>query len=327
MDQGIIRRKLSGAALLPVATAGAERAWPLALARVARTRLDLAVDCGQVRAERLSLTELLDLPPERGLIALLEGPRGGTGVLMLAPEVLAALIEAQTMGRVRNHPLPPRRPTRTDAALVADLIDAALAALEEALQTEEDLVWTDGFRYASFLEEPRPLALLLEDAPYKVLRCDCDLGGQRQGTAILALPAEGHGRRPHRAIPATPPDESAAEALFTAKLAAEVLSSQVELMAVLGSLRLPLSAALSLRPGEILPLGAAAIEAVLMIGQDGRPIASGKLGQQRGVRAVRLADLAQKPLPPVTQPNQPNEPARNVAAIEPAAPQQRRAAG
>ncbi|OHC44558.1 MAG: hypothetical protein A2092_08835 [Rhodobacteraceae bacterium GWE1_64_9] len=98
-------------------------------------------------------------------------------------------------------------------------------------------------------------------------------------------------------------------------------------MAVLGSLRLPLSAALSLRPGEILPLGAAAIEAVLMIGQDGRPIASGKLGQQRGVRAVRLADLAQKPLPPVTQPAQPNEPARNVTAIEPAAPQKRRAAG
>lgn len=311
---------------MPVlAAAGAERAWPLALARVARARLDLALDCGPVRADRFSLAELLDLPPDRGLIALLEGPRGGMGVLMLAPEVLAGLIEAQTLGRVRSQPLPPRRPTRTDAALVADLIDAALAALEEALLAEEDLVWTDGFRYASFLEEPRPLALLLEDAPYKVLRCSCDLGGQRQGGVILALPAEGHGRRPHRAAPVLAPDTEAA-ARFTAHLAAEVLESQVELMAVLGSLRLPLSAALALRPGEVLPLGAAALDGVQMIGQDGRPVASGKLGQQRGVRAVRLGDLAQRAAPRPALPDLPADTLPPEAPPVPASPR-RRAAG
>lgn len=319
MDQGIIRRKLAGAALPAVTAAGAERAWPLALARMARARLGLAVECGAVRGDRLSLAELLDLPHDRALIALLEGPRGGAGVLVLAPEVLAALIEAQTLGRVLAQPLAPRRPTRTDAALMADLIDAALAALEDALLEEEDLVWTDGFRYAAFLDDPRALALLLEDAAYKVLRCDCELGGQRRGGILLALPAEGHGRRPQRPAPAPAVAEVEADR-FTADLAAEVLETQVELTAVLGSLRLPLAAALALKPGGLLPLGAAALDAVQLTGQDGRAVATGKLGQQRGVRALRLGDAAAAPPRPLSAP-------ATVAAALPEAAERRRAAG
>lgn len=302
MDKGVIRRKLTGAAAAAQGGAGpgpggAEKAWPLALARAARARMGLAVDCTQMRADRLSLAELLDLAPDRALIALLEGPKDGLGVLMLSPEVLAAVIESQTLGRVLPGPVAARKPTRTDAALVADLIDAALQGLEEALLTEEDLVWTDGFRYASFLDEPRPLALMLEDAGWKVLRCRCDLAGVREGDLVLALPAEGHGRRPHRAAAPAAPEVPQVDR-FTDDLAAQVLGAEAGLTGVLGRLRLPLAAALALKPGDVLPLPGAQLSAVEVTGGDGRLMALGKLGQCRGQRAIRLTDIGSVAAPP-----------------------------
>lgn len=309
MDQGVIRRKLAGAQVAPEAGGGAEKAWPLALARAARGQLDLAVEAGPVRAERLSLTELLDLPPERALIALLEGPREALGVLVLSAEVLASLIEAQTLGRVLSQPVVARKPTRTDAAMVADLIDAALEELQQALLAEEDLVWTDGFRYSSVLDGARPLALMLEDAAFKVLRCECELGGARKGGLILALPAEGHGRRPHRAAPLPGPDP-AQEEQFSAALAQEVMEAEAELIAVLGRVRLPLSGALALRVGDLLPLTGAALDGVELTGRDGRGLAQGKLGQQRGMRALRLTETqgARGAGAAVTVPQRPAEP-------------------
>ena len=49
------------------------------------------------------------------------------------------------------------------------MVDAALEGLEIALAEEADLIWADGFRYASFLDDPRPLGLLLEDIAYRCL--------------------------------------------------------------------------------------------------------------------------------------------------------------
>ena len=88
---------------------------------------------------------------------------GGDGPLNR--ERLAARVKAWDDGAwVREaalaHAASPRKPTRTDAAMVAGLIDAALAGLEQALLQEADLVWAGGFRYASFLDDARPIGLL-----------------------------------------------------------------------------------------------------------------------------------------------------------------------
>lgn len=289
LDQGVIRRKLAGArAAAPPPAGGAERALPLAFARAARDRINLQLDMGRVLAGRMSLTELLELPPDRALIAVLEGPREALGVLILSPELLAGLIEAQTLGRVNAQPVPPRKPTRTDAAMVADLIDAALAGMEATLLADEDLVWTDGFRYASFLDDARPLGLLLEDAALKVLRAECSLdGGMRSGGLILALPAEGHGRRPQRAAKADVP-EPAAALVFAAALAEQVMVSECSLQAVLHRMTIPLSAVMGLKEGELVPLPMAALDRIELLGMDGRRLGQGRLGQHRGMRAVRL---------------------------------------
>jgi flagellar motor switch protein FliM len=284
-----IRRKLAAASRAALAQGGpgADRAWRLSLARAANATMALLADVGRMASDRRTLAELLELCPERGLIAVLEGPAEGLGILALSPPLLAGMVEMQTMGRVSPAPPLPRKPTRTDAAMVAAFIDRALEDLELSLAADVDLVWAGGFRYASFLDDPRPLGLLLEDQPYRVLSAEMSLsGGAKSGPILLALPAAGRGQRPAAGSGAEA--TAAAEAGFAHSLAGQVMASEAELHAVLHRVTIPLSAVLGLQPGELVPLPMAAVERVVIEALDGRRIATGKLGQNRGMRAVRL---------------------------------------
>ena len=284
---GVLGRKLAAARPVETGTETGARAWRVAFARAARDcfGLDLAVPI--LRDDRRSLGELLDLVPDRALLAVLEGPAQGLGLLAMSPDLLAAVIEMQTIGRVGATPPLPRRPTRTDAAMSVRLIDAALTTLETALASSPDLTWTAGFRYASFLEDPRPLGLLLDDIPYRLLACDIDIAdGARQGRLLLVLPAEGRGPKPLPALPLgeTPVTSQA----WTAAMQGAVLGSEVALDAVIGRLRLPLSQAMALEPGMIVPLTEARIDQVSLLVPGRAAIAVGKLGQHKGMRALKL---------------------------------------
>ena len=288
VDHNGIRRKLAAALQqVPVVTAGAERGWPMALARAAHDELALPLEVTGLAASRQSLAELLDMPPDRALIAVLEGPCDGLGLLVLSPPVLAAMLEMQTMGRVSATPAPVRKPTRTDAAMVAGFIDRALAELESVLALDADLVWAGGFRYASFLDDPRPLGLLLEDTTYRVFQADVTVTeGAKAGPVLLALPATGRGPRP--AVTQAAPDAGSARE-FAAALAEQVMLADCQLEAVLYRMTIPLSAVMGLAAGDLVPLPMAALDRIGFEGMDGRRLAEGKLGQNRGMRAVRLA--------------------------------------
>lgn len=288
-QDGVIRRKIAAAkAVLAEGGPGADRGWRLGLARAARDRLSLSVEVTALTMQRQSLAELLELPPHHALIAVLQGPAEGMGLLILSPPVLAAMIEAQTLGKVSTSPLASRKPTRTDAAMVAPTLDAALEGLEQALVQEADLHWAGGFRYASFLDDPRPLGLLLEDIDYRVLTADLSLGlGARQGAVILALPAEGKGAMPAAAV--SGPDAAAQSGLvFAQALAEQVEETACVLDAVVSRVSLPLNRVLGLKVGEVIPLLRAAIDRIQVEGMDGRRLAEGRLGQNRGMRAIRL---------------------------------------
>ncbi|HSF63039.1 MAG TPA: FliM/FliN family flagellar motor switch protein [Paracoccaceae bacterium] len=305
MQDGGIRRKVAVAAAAQAAAVvparGAAAAWPLALARAARDACGLPLTMRDLREGRLSLAELLDMPPERGLIALLEGPGEALGLLALSPEVLAGIVERQTLGRVLRQTAMPRRPTRTDAAMVAGLIDAALAGLDQALSADTDKVWASGFRYASFLEEARPLALLLEDAAHVVLTAEADLDtGAKSGLVLLALPAEGRGAPPLRRAAGA---DQGVQAAFRRALTDRVEPAEAVLTAVIARLQMPLETVLALAPGALLALAPAAVDRVDLDGADGLRVAGGRLGQNRGMRAIRLAEtepaarLAAQPTP------------------------------
>lgn len=279
------------------------RAWRTAFARVARDMVGLDLAVPVLRDDRRSLAELLDLVPERALLAVLEGPGNGLGLLVMSPELTASVIESQTIGRVIAGPVLPRRPTRTDAAMSAGLIDGALAALEAALATAPDLTWTAGFRYASFLEDARPLDLLLDDIPYRVLICDLDIAaGARQGRLLLALPAEGRGPKP---APAPAPGETPATAqAWQAALSGAVLGADVTVEAVITRIRLPLSQAMALEPGMILPLPDARLDRIALQGPGGQPLGTGRLGQNRGSRALKMDDIGGDAASPHARPTE-----------------------
>ncbi|MFN4172979.1 MAG: FliM/FliN family flagellar motor switch protein [Pseudorhodobacter sp.] len=289
-----IRKKFGqrqGQAVQPVR--GAEAGWRLAFGRAVRDAMGLDLQFTALRLQGLSLAELLEIPPERALIVMLEGPEGGLGLMVLSPGLMAGLIEMQTFGRLTANPPLVRRPTRTDAAMVSGLLDRALEGLAHTLETEPERVWTDGFRTTSFIEDPRPLGLLLEDVSYNVLSGHVLVGGgEKSGDLILALPAKGCGRQPEAHRPVSGEDEPGKGFLFRAALAEQVSQAEATLVAVIARVRMPLQQVLTLRAGDPVPLGTAAIDRVDLEGLDGVRLAGGKLGQSKGSRAVRLSVAA-----------------------------------
>lgn len=300
VDRGAIRRKIEASTKPAEAgLAGAERSWRLALARSARDCFALDLEVTRLTCDRRSLPELLDMPPELALIAVLEGPREALGLIVLSPPVLAALLEVQTIGKVSPHPPTARKPTRTDAAMVAGFIDVALEMLEDGLQTDPDLIWTSGFRYASFLDDPRPLGLLLEDCPYRVLQTEVSLAlGVKTGGLMLVVPADGRGERPLGMVDLHEPAE---ERAFAAALGDQVMAVDCVLEAVLHRMTIPLSAVMALQSGDLVPLPMAALDRIGLEGGDGRRLAEGRLGQNRGMRAVRLAPPAMVAAPQIEE--------------------------
>jgi flagellar motor switch protein FliM len=317
----VLRRKIAQAgtqrtgAVVP--GGGAERALRLALARAARDAMGLALDVPRATQDRMALAELVDLPPDRALMLMLDQNRGdGLGLLVLSPAILSGLVEMLTTGRVTATPPPNRRPTRTDAAMLATLIDAALSGWEAALQEDGDRIWAMGWRYASFVEDARTLGLLLEDAPYQVIRADVSLmDGAKAGPLILALPD-----RAARSD-ATPEPAPATDHSFAAHLAAQVDTVTARLDAVVGRLTVPLARLSTLMPGEVLALPMAGIDRIRLVGLDGRLVGEGRLGQTRGLRAIRLTieDRAEEPRRTDHTPQAalPQSAARVPAALQP----------
>jgi flagellar motor switch protein FliM len=294
LEQSGIKRKisLSRKNSAPPDVKGAAKAWKLAFARAARDAMGLELEMSAITLNRRSLTELLDLPTDRALIVMLEGPKEGLGLMMLSSEILAGILEMQMVGKVSGAAAMSRRPTRTDAAMVSSLMDRALDGLESELLQSGDLVWTSGFRYASFIEDTRPLALLLDDISYHLMQAEISLAdGAKTGQVYLALPADGKGRHPK--TPEAPPSR-AAEMVFEAALGVQVMDANADLIAVLARMKLPLDMILNLKVGDPLPLGTAALDQIDIEGLNGLRLAGGKLGQNRGMRAVRLTDNMQK---------------------------------
>jgi flagellar motor switch protein FliM len=302
----VIRRKIDRARPAQAEGApGADRGWRLALARAARDAMGLDLEFRSLAIARASLAEILELVPDRALLALLDGPQGGLGVIMLGPSVTASFIEKQTLGRLGPQPPAARKASRIDAAMVAGVIDRALAGLDETLMDEADLIWAGGFRYASYLEDARPLGLMLEDESYRVLSAEVALGGPgREGRVVLVLPALGRGETPALSV-----ERAECEApQFAAALSAQVMQADCRLDAVVGRLTLPLRQIMALQVGETLLLPSARLDAISLETVEGCCVAGARLGQQRGMRALKLTEAvsartsAPIPLRSVAQP-------------------------
>jgi flagellar motor switch protein FliM len=296
----VLRRKAvaaaSGAAIRPQsAEPPAVRALRKALPRASQNEMKLALDVHHVdeRAEA-SLVEVLELPAPCAMLAILEGTGDELGLLAIAPEVLEGVIQQQTTGSVLADDGLPRRPTRTDAAMSAALIDRIMGEFEAALAATPDLSWAGGYRYASFLDEPRTLGLLLEDVGYRAFRIEVELaGGVRRGDILLALPGGGRGR-PRAAAPGAATTDGAGAVApgpgWQDALEEAVLASPAALEAVLTRQMVPLGGVMRWQAGALVALPTARLDGISLEGPGTRGLATARLGQLRGFRAVRLTE-------------------------------------
>jgi flagellar motor switch protein FliM len=288
-SETVIRRKLKAAhSDASTGAPGADRAWRLALARAARDAAKLPLDVTRLTIAQSSLAEVLELPPDRGMIVILEGPQEAIGLFLLSNAVLASLVEIQTIGQVVAQQPAARKPTRTDAAMSQPMIDDALIGLEAGLADQGDYSWASGFRFASFIEDPRPLGLLLEDVTYRVLTAQVSLAhGARKGEVFLVLPAGGVGAAHHQ-LPL--PDAADQPETFRSNLLAQVEGADCTLQAVMARVTMPLNQLMQLAVNQQISLPMAAIDRISLEGMDGRHVATARLGQQNGMRALRVHD-------------------------------------
>jgi flagellar motor switch protein FliM len=276
------------------------KALSTAFVQACDRRLGLVANVTSCSGRTGTLAELLDTIPEGGLLAVLEGPGEAQGLMVFDPALLSAVIEKLMTGQLADRPPRPRRPTRTDAALAADVIDEILRGFEAPFLGLPPARWAAGFGYDSFLDDPRPLGLMFDDIDYRVHRLVAELeGGRRTANMVLAVPFEGRGplgraaAAPSRGgdapAPVSEPEAPDDAVPWSEALEAQVLRGTVALEAVLHRLRLPLAALEGLQPGCELPIPGAALDETMLVGADGCAIARGRLGQSGGRRAVRLS--------------------------------------
>lgn len=281
-------------ALPRVAPVTPARAAATAAGRAGKDLYGLPVRGLAARVGAATLAELAELLPDPALLAVVQDPAGALGVMALTPDMIASLIEVQALGRVTARPVTRRRPTLSDAMICADYVDALLTNFGVELATLEGFEGFGRFRYVSHLDDQRPLMLMLEDASYRTLAMDLQMGGTqgREAQIFLALPqpqaaalpkpaapdhAAGDGTAPARTAPRRAPD-----------LGAAMRDAPIDLVGVLCRKRLTLAQLRGLAEGATIPLPRAGLGDIALETRQGQVVARGRLGEIDGHYAVRL---------------------------------------
>lgn len=298
-----------------------DRLAATALGRTADRLYGLPMIITGVEMNSSTPAELAELFPDRALLAIVQGHADHLGVVALCPSLIASLIEMQAIGRVSGRPVRPRKPTRTDAAISADFVNALLRELHATQQSGDELPDFASFSYVSFLDDIRPLMLMLEDVPLATLtlRFRIGTGGLRDGELIVALPQarlaqigtaelgmighsfdlgepttypDSHEESPELSAPTSDmaphsddPQGSGTEAGF---MRHQVQASPLTLVGVLCRRDMTLRALRALSAGDVIPLAAGVLAQARIETTDGQLLAIGKLGEAEGQYAIRL---------------------------------------
>ncbi|MCG6902320.1 MAG: FliM/FliN family flagellar motor switch protein [Rhodobacter sp.] len=286
----------------------AAKALRNAFARAGDEVLATIVDVHDV-AETSILPDALgnDLP-ESALFLRLEGPGLAVGLVVACPQVVAAVIEAQTMGAVLNTAAVNRKPTRTDAVLVGGFLGKVLGAFGVMAQGCVPRPPVDGYRCGAGLADARAAQMFLADVAHRSFRIGLDFAnGAKTGTLSLNFPVD----RGSGALPGQSAEN------WHATLENAVMGTAARIEAVLCRIKLPLADVAALTVGDCLPLSGATLDGVLLVGSNGSPVMRARLGRSGSVRAVRL-DLgspAARPRPAMV--DGPSMVSRGVAMRDP----------
>lgn len=258
------------------------KALRLAFARAAEDCLDMALTVSTLEQTRVNTAKLTDGLADDALLILLDGASGGRGAAILDTQVVAALIEMQVTGAVRAGEARSRPYTRTDAAMMAPLLNAGLAGADALLAKEQEGYQPGQFRFGDKVEDARVLSLTLQGREFDLFHMTVDIeNGAKSGAFRLALPV--------RPAPAkTASADRAGAAGPTASLKKLAMDAPVTLNAVLSRIRRPLDEICTFEPGMLLPVAPEAIGQAELVARPRFLVAEGRLGQLGGMRAIRI---------------------------------------
>lgn len=277
-------------------TAG--RAAATAIGRAADRLYAMPVKPVQMTPGATTLAEMGELLPDPALFFVVEGLGEAIGLVALCPAVVTSLIEVQTLGRVTARPLDNRRPTRSDAMICADFINALLDELGAELAGIDGFEGFVGYRYASFLSDRRALMLMLDDAAYRSLGVTLHLGAEqgREGDIFIALPQpRAAAALPAPEITAAPAAPDAADrqrGITSGDLGQIVQNAPIDVQGVLCRRKIRLGDLRRLSHGDMLPLPRVDLSEARLETAQGQLIATGKLGETEGYHAIRLRDAS-----------------------------------
>ncbi len=301
-DQTPLRRKI-GASSAPSAPAiTAERLWIRAMSHGFSRGLGAEVRVLEAAQAPIMPEDCDGLAEEGMILLLLDGPAGYGAALVEAP-VTSAVIEQQTLGRIRARALRPRPPTATDAAMLADPLDRIFKLHEAMAEEMPPPRPMAGMRFATRIAEPHEIRLHLADAWHDHWRIGLGFGagGARSGAIHLILP---------RAV-AEPAAAESGAGDWSRRFEGRLLGSEIPLRAELGRLTLSAEEVRALKAGDVLPMARQAIGRVRLVGPQESGVVTGRLGQSGGMKAVRVEGPSEEPFIPAPE---------RGAALSPAPP-------
>ncbi|WP_298853469.1 FliM/FliN family flagellar motor switch protein [uncultured Ruegeria sp.] len=264
------------------------RALRLGFARAAGDRLNLSLAVIGAKQSSRSQDDLIEPIGQDCLLLVFDGPEGRAAAC-LDLNVVSAIVQSQTIGDVMPGDPEPRAFTDTDAAMVAPLIEAALARSAGLIDAAAEQICMAGYEFSARAEDLRNLSLAMSEEAYRVFDLTVDLAnGVRQGQISVFLPD-----RPFAL-------DKADEAIEAVGPRIEQSSGVVraELSAVLCRMSLPLSDLSAMQPGSVLPLRGARLDRTEILTIDRTRTGIGRLGQCGGLRAVRLNEQVSLPALP-----------------------------
>ena len=257
------------------------KAFRLSLAKAADVLYDLDVTITTIEQIKLKHADIQKEMGNDGLLILLDGHGGARGVIKFDMSFLAALIEVQTTGKVSPNEAIARPVTRTDAAIVAPLVNAFTTGFDQQMATGFDDFRDTGFAFGDMAEDARAVSLVLVEPEFDLFRISVDIAeGQKPGCLTVLIPV-----LPKKA-PGPGSDKSRGE--IANSLERNAMNAPIVLDAAMARILLPLKEIWGFKPGQQVALPIDSMTETLLLGAKGHVVSEVKLGKLNGWRAVRF---------------------------------------
>jgi flagellar motor switch protein FliM len=261
------------------------RAFRVAVKKAVQPMVATGLRLAKLDERRMTLGEFSAAMDAKGALFRLNGPPECAGLLAIDPTVVHAISAVRTTGGLPRDGLPDRPVTRIDSVVALPFLTALLAEFIGALDGLEAQRVMTGYRIGPYQSDRAAALLELEDVPYRLFSGEVTIGdGAGSGKISFLVLADPPRLKQTQTF-------SPNDAEWQRRLHGSVMKAEAVLEARLEPLTLDISVLRGLKPGADLPLPPEALAKIRFVTLEGKPVATGRLGQLSGNRAVRINDV------------------------------------